>query len=55
MSKNQKVAKYLREVGDSKDWSSEYLYLMSKTLGFQLWDLKQAWKELKRAFLNILK
>jgi hypothetical protein len=55
MSKNQKVAKYLKEIGNSKNWSSEYLYLMSKTLGFQLWDIKQALKELKRALLNILK
>ena len=55
MSKNQKVAKYLREQGIKHDWNSEYLYLISKTLSFQLWDIKQSWSELINTILKIFK
>ena len=55
MTKNQKVAKYLRERGITDNWSSEYLYRISKTLDFQLWDLKQAWRELIKKIKNILR
>ena len=51
MSKNEKVIKYLRETGRDDMCSANELYLASKTLGFQLWDIKRSWKEL----LNIFK
>ena len=51
MSKNQKVAKYLQEKGIKTDWNPEYMYIVSKSLDFKLWDLNRSWKE----FINTLK
>ena len=55
MSKNQKVAKYLKETGDHHDWNPEYMYMISKTLSFQLWDVKQSWKELIKSIKKLFK
>jgi hypothetical protein len=55
MSKNEKVIKYLRETGRDDTRSSNELYLFSKTLGFQLWDIKRSWNELINELLNIFK
>ena len=50
MSKNEKVIEYLRDTSGDGVWSSNDLYLASKTLGFQLWDIKRSWKELLKIF-----
>lgn len=46
MSKNKKVVQYLKESGIKHDSSPSYLYMMSKTLGFTVWDFCTAWKNL---------
>ena len=55
MSKNKKVVKYLKDVGVDHDWNPEYMYQVSKSLDFKLWDLKRSWREFIHTLKNILK
>ena len=55
MTKNDKVRKYLRERGITTGWSSEYLYLISKTLDFQLWDVRESWREMVKTIKDLFK
>jgi hypothetical protein len=55
MTKNSQIIKYLKEREIDHDWNPEFLYRISKSLDFKMWEFKQAWKELGKTFKNIFK
>tara|TARA_R110002167_G_scaffold101354_2_gene264013 strand:+ start:236 stop:574 length:339 start_codon:yes stop_codon:yes gene_type:complete len=55
MTKNQKVDQYLREIGDTQKWRSEYLYMHSKSAAFKMWEFGHAWRDLIKSIKNIFK